>query len=149
MSDRCQICGDVRPRSLEEHHILPRRFGGSDHEDNLVTLCASCHRALESIYDKQFWTAVGLRPSDGSNTVAEFVDRRLSLDESYGPTPKSEVYQWYADWCQAGEIEPVSRHKFTKQLNRLPTVKPTRAYIDDGRCRCFVGLKEKAPVDAA
>jgi len=52
MSDRCQICGDVRPRSLEEHHILPRRFGGGDYEDNLVTLCASCHRALESIYDK-------------------------------------------------------------------------------------------------
>lgn len=86
MSDRCQICGDVRPRSLEEHHILPRRFGGGDHEDNLVRLCASCHRALESIYDKQFWTAVGLRPSDSSNTVAEFADRRLSFDESYGPS---------------------------------------------------------------
>jgi len=148
MSDRCQICGDVRPRSLEEHHILPRRFGGGDHEDNLVTLCASCHRALESIYDKQFWTAVGLRPSDGSNTVAEFVARRLSLDKSYGPTPKSEVYQWYVDWCQAGEISPVSRHKFTKQLKRLPTVESERYHIShDGR-RCFVGLRKKGLVDA-
>lgn len=149
MSDRCQICGDVRPRSLEEHHILPRRFGGGDHEDNLVTLCASCHRALESIYDKQFWTTVGLRPSDRSDTVAEFVDRRLSLDESYGPTPKSEVYQWYSDWCHAGETEPVSRHKFTKQLNRVPTVESERAYIDDDHRRCFVGLRKKGLVDAA
>jgi predicted XRE-type DNA-binding protein len=66
MSNRCQICGDVRPRSLEEHHILPRRFGGSDHEANLITLCASCHRALESIYDKRFWSSVGVRPSEAS-----------------------------------------------------------------------------------
>jgi len=143
MSDRCQICGDVRPRSLEEHHILPRRFGGGDHEDNLVTLCASCHRALESIYDKQFWTTIGVRPSDGSNTVAEFVDRRLSLDESYGPTPKSEVYQWYAGWCRAGEIEPVSRYEFTEKLNRFPGVESERVYIDDEQRRCFVGLAKK------
>jgi len=66
MSNRCQVCGDVRPRSLEEHHILPRRFGGSDHDGNLVALCASCHRALESIYDKRFWSSVGVRPVEAS-----------------------------------------------------------------------------------
>lgn len=148
MSDRCQICGDVRPRSMEEHHILPRRFGGDDHEENLVTLCGSCHRAVESIYDKKFWTSVGLRPSDESNTVEEFVDRRLSLDESYGATPKSDVYQWYADWCRAGEIEPVSQHKFTKKLKRLPAVETDRVYVGGDRRRCFVGLAEKPLVDA-
>jgi hypothetical protein len=133
---------------MEEHHILPKRFGGGDHKENLVTLCASCHRAVESIYDKDFWTSVGLRPSGDSNTVQEFIDRRLSLDESYGATPKSEVYQWYADWCRAGDIEPVSQHKFTKKLKRLPSVKSERAYIRGEQRRCFAGVIEKPLVEA-
>jgi len=128
---------------MEQHHVLPRRFGGSDREENLVTLCGSCHRAVESIYDKRFWTTVGLRPSDDSHTVKEFVDRRLSFDESYGPVPKADVYQWYADWCRAGEVKPVSQHKFTEKVQRLPGVKTGRAYVDDEQCRCFFGVAEK------
>ena len=133
---------------MEEHHILPRRFGGGDHEENLVALCASCHRAVENIYDKQFWTSVGLRPSSGSNTVEEFVDRRLSFDETYDATPKGDVYEWYAEWCRAGDIEPVSQHKFTKKLKRLPPVETDRAYIGGEQHRCFVGLAKKPLVDA-
>jgi hypothetical protein len=133
---------------MEEHHVLPKRFGGGNHEQNLVTLCASCHRAVENIYDKTFWTSVGLRPSDGSHTVKEFIDRRLSVDESYGATPKSDLYQWYADWCRAGDIEPVSQHKFTKKLNRLPTVETGRAYVAGEQRRCFFGVAKKALTDA-
>jgi hypothetical protein len=133
---------------MEQHHVLPRRFGGSDREENLVTLCGSCHRAVEDIYDKRFWTSVGLRPSDESHTVKEFVDRRLSFDESYGATPKSDVYQWYADWCRGGDIKPVSQQKFTQKLKRLPAVKTGRAYVDDEQYRCFFGVAEKPLIDA-
>jgi hypothetical protein len=148
MSERCQICGDVRPRSIEEHHILPRRFGGSDEDENLVALCASCHRAVESIYNKDFWISVGLRPSDGSNTVDEFIERRLSLDRSHGVTPKSEVYDWYTDWCRAGDLEPASRHMFARRLNRRQEVESERAYVAGEQCRCFVGIEKKPLVDA-
>ena len=41
---RCQAPGCGRTRFLEVHHIAARSSGGSNHSDNLVTLCASCHR---------------------------------------------------------------------------------------------------------
>lgn len=57
--DDCFICSRGNPDILERHHIVPKRFGGSDEDVNLVDLCPSCHRALESLYDERFWTAVG------------------------------------------------------------------------------------------
>jgi len=54
----CKFCGEADQDSLERHHIVPRRFHGSDKEENLVTLCASCHRKLESIHDRRFFKSV-------------------------------------------------------------------------------------------
>ncbi len=41
---RCQAPGCGRTRFLEVHHIKQRQSGGSNLAENLVTLCASCHR---------------------------------------------------------------------------------------------------------
>ena len=41
---RCQSCGSMA--GLEVHHINPRGQFGDDAEDNLITLCWKCHRAL-------------------------------------------------------------------------------------------------------
>jgi len=41
---RCQAPGCGRTRFLEVHHIVSRQQGGNNQADNLVTLCASCHR---------------------------------------------------------------------------------------------------------
>jgi hypothetical protein len=41
---RCLAPGCGRTRFLEIHHIVARNRGGSNHADNLVTLCATCHR---------------------------------------------------------------------------------------------------------
>jgi hypothetical protein len=38
---RFQACGSMR--NLEVHHIQFRRHSGQDLEENLVTLCATCH----------------------------------------------------------------------------------------------------------
>lgn len=43
----CQYCkGRHRDSRLEVHHIVFRSQGGSDEEDNLITLCHTCHKAL-------------------------------------------------------------------------------------------------------
>jgi len=147
MSERCEICGDQRPRAMEEHHVLPRRFGGSDDDENLVTLCASCHSAVESIYDKSFWSSVGLRPSSGQHTVEEFIDRRLDLDESHPPVPKARLYQQYQQWCENGDVEAVSQHKFTKMLTRIDGVDAEKTYVDGDQCRCFTGVTVSPLVD--
>ncbi len=41
---RCQAPGCGRTRFLEVHHIVSRRQGGNNNAENLMTLCASCHR---------------------------------------------------------------------------------------------------------
>jgi len=51
----CFICGERNQNILQEHHIIPRRFGGEDQEGNTVTLCANCHEAIEKIYDNKFF----------------------------------------------------------------------------------------------
>jgi 5-methylcytosine-specific restriction endonuclease McrA len=39
---RCQECGSMG--QLEVHHLIKRSQLGNDSMDNLITLCAHCHR---------------------------------------------------------------------------------------------------------
>lgn len=39
---RCQKCGIQT--DLQVHHMEPRSRSGDDCEENLITLCAACHR---------------------------------------------------------------------------------------------------------
>ena len=41
---RCQLCGSMQ--QLEVHHLVFRSHGGKDIDENLLTLCHSCHSAV-------------------------------------------------------------------------------------------------------
>jgi 5-methylcytosine-specific restriction endonuclease McrA len=41
---RCQVCG--RRTELQIHHLRSRAQIGPDIEENLITLCCRCHRAI-------------------------------------------------------------------------------------------------------
>jgi len=41
---RCATPGCRSAHFLEVHHVMPRGKGGSNREDNLITLCSRCHR---------------------------------------------------------------------------------------------------------
>jgi 5-methylcytosine-specific restriction endonuclease McrA len=41
---RCQLCGTRA--ELQVHHLELRAQLGADVEDNLLTVCAACHRAI-------------------------------------------------------------------------------------------------------
>ena len=49
---RCVRCSDTR--LLEIHHIQPVSRYGKSTEDNLVTLCNTCHKEVHKIKDKKF-----------------------------------------------------------------------------------------------
>lgn len=53
----CYFCSETE--CLEEHHVVPRRYDGSDEDENLVKVCPTCHRKLESLYDKSFYERIG------------------------------------------------------------------------------------------
>jgi len=50
----CNICksydynSEINVSRMQVHHILPVSEGGEDSEDNLVTLCSSCHNSVHS-----------------------------------------------------------------------------------------------------
>jgi 5-methylcytosine-specific restriction endonuclease McrA len=43
---RCQLCGTMS--NLEVHHKEFRSHSGHDSEENLITLCSSCHTSVHS-----------------------------------------------------------------------------------------------------
>ncbi len=43
---KCYICH--KTTNLHVHHIIPRQEGGTDEMENLITLCAGCHKSVES-----------------------------------------------------------------------------------------------------
>lgn len=49
--EACRKCGSTK--RLNVHHIVPWRYTHDDGTFNLITLCASHHRALEILYDKE------------------------------------------------------------------------------------------------
>ncbi|RLM32635.1 HNH endonuclease [Haloarcula sp. Atlit-120R] len=67
MTSECFICGDHRPNSLETHHVVPKRYGGSDKPENLVGLCASCHSAIEKLYDDSFYQRLGIEATENES----------------------------------------------------------------------------------
>lgn len=52
---KCVIC--ECETDLHVHHKIPRKLGGIHHKDNLVTLCASCHKAVETANVKEAFKA--------------------------------------------------------------------------------------------
>lgn len=94
---RCRICGR-RPEKhvdieLHVHHIRPTKNGGPTHEDNLITLCSTCHRGLEPHYD---WSLYGLLEERPEN-VKEHERRKYLLG-----------VEAYRKSIQASFSEPVS-----------------------------------------
>ena len=45
--NQCVACGTTD--NLCQHHLVPRSLGGSDDENNLLTLCGSCHAKAHQI----------------------------------------------------------------------------------------------------
>ncbi|MBI5360371.1 MAG: HNH endonuclease [Planctomycetes bacterium] len=52
----CQECGESNCE-LHCHHVQPRRVGGSNYYENLITLCEHCH------HNQNVHTCVWKKPS--------------------------------------------------------------------------------------
>ncbi|MFB5165149.1 HNH endonuclease [Parageobacillus toebii] len=100
----CYVCEDTK--TLEVHHILPRKLGGSHSEDNLVTLCTKCHRAIETgnkehaikkCFSKAL-TVLGAPPNPKSKTKDVLLDTNLVLNS---------IYKELAEKNGTGEFEEI------------------------------------------
>ena len=82
MAEHCKICGEDNAVVLQEHHLVPRRLNGSDGDENLVTLCANCHTAVEAIYDDEFWDRAesAVRRKRDGPYVSSFTEREVCAE---------------------------------------------------------------------
>lgn len=62
-TDRCYFC--PKRTDIEVHHIVPRRFNGTNERENLVAVCDRCHKKLERLYDSRFYESLGLTDETG------------------------------------------------------------------------------------
>lgn len=68
----CYFCLSEERQILEEHHIVPRRFDGSDDDENLVRVCPTCHQKLERLYDDRFYDELGVENSGSDSGDVEW-----------------------------------------------------------------------------
>jgi hypothetical protein len=90
----CQFCGvsdeahrEEHTNGLDVHHIIPRSDGGSDSVRNLVSLCRSCHRTMESLHAQALGEIVQKQDCTadlaGVNEVfRQFREMQQALDEA-------------------------------------------------------------------
>ena len=76
----CQLCGRKHTR-LEVHHIIYRSQGGTDDEDNLITLCEDCHDKVH----------------DGSLTVAKKPKKMNLKHVTHMSIIRSQLLKIYPD----------------------------------------------------
>lgn len=64
----CVLCGSTD--NLEHHHVVPKSLGGSDNEDNLLTLCAKHHMQLHNISSNRIHSSELIRVAKAKNRDA-------------------------------------------------------------------------------
>lgn len=117
MTDECYFCDETASAALEHHHIVPRRYGGSDESGNLVVVCATCHRKLEDLYDDEFYETLGIESASSGGSRKDVRERR----ERFGTKVKATIAELSHDGV--APVDAVVDH-----LNR-PESK-TRHYIE-------------------
>lgn len=82
----CQICkGKKKDPKLHAHHIIYRSRGGSNKQDNLLTLCKTCHDQIHAgtvkLTAKQL-SAVkkSLKDATQMNVLCSMIQKRFSID---------------------------------------------------------------------
>lgn len=107
MTESCAFCGD--DRVTHQHHIVPRRYGGSDEKSNLLPLCPTCHAIVERTWDETFYDVLGVEKESADefeieertlvnackmiNSLVDLDDIFLELDLQYGRNLRRAVFE--------------------------------------------------------
>lgn len=84
---KCQYCkGKYKNSKLEVHHIIFRRNGGSDEQDNLITLCKICHDTLHEgkVVLKGGKIKGQLKHATQMNSIRKQLLRMVDCEETFG-----------------------------------------------------------------
>ena len=89
-ANRCSVCGWDKA-ACDIHHIVERKYGGTNNLDNLVILCPNCHRSVHEHGDS-FITSNALRKLSLKYVLPNWFDYyERKPSSSYGPKGNCEV----------------------------------------------------------
>lgn len=108
--ETCYFCNSEGP--LETHHIVPRRYDGSDHSGNLVDLCPTCHKRLEDLYTEETLSKLGDAVDGGcsdDSTVSELTQKEArALFAVLCPSTSEMNSRWRDDlWAYPPSSEQI------------------------------------------
>lgn len=150
MSEQCFICGEDNPNVLQDHHILPRRHGGGDSDENLVTLCANCHAAVEQIYDDEFYERAGYSAADYSlcvdpDAAEKHIQQFLETCDGVGfegLVAKRALYDKYCEWADDNDAPRPAPNVFGKVVVNYDDkeIEASQRRIEGTRTNVYTGV---------
>ena len=95
--DFCVLCGTTE--NLHHHHVIPKVQGGTDNEDNFITLCEKHHEAIHNIQQcDNFFELARLGRERARRAGVKFGMKR-KYEHLY-----DEITKMYMDWNGYGTI---------------------------------------------
>ena len=138
--DKCEICGNEDQRTIMTHHIVPKSFQGDNSEDNLMFLCANCHKIIHSELKERVkeWTLEKAKYRENIpepkiskvlknkeidpfiiDNIIVFLDHLQYLEEEFGkPVPKEEIINHFKRWGNWGD-KKIDEEKVEEILRTL------------------------------
>ena len=130
--DFCVLCGTTE--KLHHHHVIPRAQGGTDDEDNFITLCYDHHAMIHNICPTRFNNMQVLAKIGRKNAQARGV--RFGMKPKYEHLYPQITKMYCEEWKGYGTIAKelgVSRQGVRCIIERLnikdkrnPKTFPTR-----------------------
>ena len=125
----CRQCnGKSKDKSINVHHIKPRKLGGTDHPNNLVCLCETCHTKYHNgeIKLKNFGldskTAKSLRDAAAMNVISKAIIEEIrkrhpeiEIKETFGYITKANRKKYKLEKSHTNDALIVS-HNFEAEL---------------------------------
>lgn len=110
--DKCFYCGS---KAEEYHHIVPRHMGGDNRLENIVPMCAECHKKAHSkrSYKRQAqWGRPKQNLPDNYETVVGlYLDSKITLETALALTGMKRN-KWYMSLAEHRKVTGDSRqHK--------------------------------------
>lgn len=75
MNEKCRVCG-WNLGKLDNHHVIPLKWGGIDIDDNLIKLCPNCH-SIASLDEEKFMKENNLKGVSYPKEFEEWCRRYL------------------------------------------------------------------------
>ena len=96
----CALCGTTE--KLHHHHVIPKAQGGTDDEDNLLTLCYDHHAMIHSISPTRFNNMQVLAAIGRKNAMARGV--KMGMKPKYEHLYSQITEKYCKEWKGYGTI---------------------------------------------